>query len=139
MEIAKLMRSANNFTRAYAEALVIGTSREQLKATRKPRQKLFSHSEILRMENEVSRLEKDFKSIEATYRDHTIRLCVLERFVLTLLGNVKIRSYLESTHAEMFVALKSIAANYSEGAKHGHASPPGGSVSADSGNSIQAL
>jgi ParB-like chromosome segregation protein Spo0J len=111
MEIAELMKSANNFTRAYAEALVIGTPREQLKVARKPRQKLFSPREIVRMENEISRLEKDFKSVELTYGDNTIRLCVLERFASTLLGNDKIRSYVQCRHPEIFVAFESIASH----------------------------
>jgi len=72
IEIAELMVSANNFTKTYAEALVLMTPKDQMLLPQEPKKKAgMTAEELSRMEREMEALEKDFKSIEANYSENT--------------------------------------------------------------------
>src|ERR1700733_7831341 len=65
IEIAELMVSANNYTAGYAEALVLGTPKDQLAQPEKPKIKEgLSAEEIGKMEQEMESLEHDLKAVE---------------------------------------------------------------------------
>jgi RepB plasmid partitioning protein len=72
IEIAELMASASNFTSGYAEALVLGTPKNQLAQSEKPKTKEgLTQEQVGKMEQEMESLERELKS----WRNHTGKTC----------------------------------------------------------------
>ena len=71
--MAELMVNANIFASGYAEALYLGTSRNQLVDSETPKVKEgLSREEIGRMEQEMESLEKDFKAIDEAFGENIV-------------------------------------------------------------------
>ena len=92
IEIAELMISANNYTKGYAEALLLGTPKDMLvdPGTVKLRKRI-SREELARMEFEMANLERDSKASEVNYGDKMLNLTVLRAYVRKLLENTRIK------------------------------------------------
>jgi hypothetical protein len=102
IEIAELMVSANNYSRGYAEALLLGTPKDMLVHPGSPRLRArVSREELARMEMEMETLERDYKVAEDKYSENMLNLTVLLGYVRNLLGNAKIVRFLGTRHAEM--------------------------------------
>jgi hypothetical protein len=112
IEIAELMISANNYTRGYAEALLLGTPKDMLVDPSAPRLRTrVSREELARMEMEMETLERDYKVAEDKYSENMLNLTVLLGYVRKLLGNAKIVRFLNTRHSEMLVEFERIAAS----------------------------
>lgn len=86
IEIAELMESANNFTKGYADALVLGTPKDQLANPEEPKQKAgMSAEEIARLEGEMESLERDVKAVEETYGENMLNLTLARGYFKKLL------------------------------------------------------
>src|SRR3984885_2991061 len=71
IEIAELMVSANNYFIGYAEALVLGTPKDQLLNPDEPKKKEgMSPADIARMEQEMESLERDVKAVSENYTEN---------------------------------------------------------------------
>lgn len=111
IEIAELMVSANNFTRNYAEALLLGTPKDMLNEPEAPKTSVkISSEDIARMEMEMENLERDYRAIEESYAENMLNLTVLRGYVRKLLANTKIVRFLSSRHGELLPELERIAA-----------------------------
>lgn len=112
IEIAELMVSANNYSRGYAEALLLGTPKDMLIDPTVPRMKMrVPREELARMEMEMETLERDYKAAEDKYAENMLNLTVLLGYIRRLLANSKISRFLNSRHAEMFAEFERIAAS----------------------------
>ena len=110
IEMAELMVSAHDFSKGYAEALLIGTHKSQLRESKKPKIKTsLSTDQMLRMENEMQILERDFKAVEETYGENMLNLTLARGFIKKLLENVKVVRYLNTNHSELFAELEATA------------------------------
>ena len=111
IEIAELMISANNYSKGYAEALLLGTPKDMLVDPGAARVRTrISREDLARMENEMETLERDYKAIEDSYADNMLNLTVLRGYVRKLLANPKIVRFLGNRHAEMLGEFERIAA-----------------------------
>lgn len=111
IEIAELMTSTNNFTTAYAEALILGTPKDQLVNPAEPKPKSgLSVEEIDRLQREMENMERDFKGIEAGYSDNMMALTVARGYVKKLLENAKVSRFLRINHQEILTEFEAIAA-----------------------------
>jgi hypothetical protein len=111
IEIAELMVGANNFTVPYAEALVLGTPKDQLLNPTEPKVKQgLAPEEIARMEREMESLERDFKAVESGYSENMMALTVARGYVKKLLENGKVVRYLNNHHQEILTEFEAIAA-----------------------------
>lgn len=111
IEMAELMVSLNNYTRGYAEALVLGTPKNQLVKPDEPKvKKGLSADEIARMEAEMESIEHDFRAVEQSYGENNLNLTVARTYVRKLLENSKVARFLSSRHAELLPELQTIAA-----------------------------
>ena len=91
IEMAELMVSANNFTCGYAEALVMGTSKDQLVNPDQPKQvKGLSAEELARMEQEMKAVEPNFKAVEQSYGENMLNLTLAKGYVKKFLLNAKV-------------------------------------------------
>jgi hypothetical protein len=111
IEIAELMVSANNYTASYAEALILGTPKDQLANPEEPKQKAgLSQEEIARMEAEMEMLERDLKRVEALYGENMLNLTVARGYIKKLLDNGKVVRFLSVHHADILTEFEAIAA-----------------------------
>lgn len=112
IEMAELMVSVNNFSRGYADALLVGTTTEHLLHPDKPKTKTaMSPEDIARMEGEMETLERDFKASEEAYAQNMLNLTLARGFVKKLLENARVVRFLNSRHPEFFREFESIAAS----------------------------
>ena len=111
IEIAEVMVSANNFTKTYAEALVLATSQDQMLTPQEPKKKVgLTAEELARMEREMESLEKDFKGIEATYTENMMNLTLAKGYIKRLLENSRVLRHLRDHHGELLAEFEGIAA-----------------------------
>ena len=111
IEIAELMITANNFSKGYAHALLMGTPADQLIAPEKSKQvKGLSAEEVARMEQEMQSAEHDFKAVEQSYGENVLNLTLAGAYVKKLLLNAKVIRFLSSKHPEIFSVFEDVAA-----------------------------
>ena len=111
IEIAELMVSANNYFTGYAEALVLGTPKDQLVNPDEPKKKEgMSPEEIAKMEQEMESLERDLKAVSETYTENMFNLTCARGYIKKLLENAKVVRFLSANHSEIFSEFESISA-----------------------------
>jgi ParB-like chromosome segregation protein Spo0J len=110
IDIAELMVSANNFTAGYAEALVLGTPKDQLAQPEKPKIKAgLSPEEIGRLEQEMESLEHDLKAVEESYGENMLNLTCARGYIKKLLDNAKVVRFLNVNYADILPEFEAIA------------------------------
>jgi ParB-like chromosome segregation protein Spo0J len=111
IEIADLMVKHNNFFTGYAEALVLGTVKDQMVKPDEPKKKKgMSAEDIARMESEMESLERDLKAVTDNYMENMFTLQTAQTYIKNLLKNAKIVRYLNANHAEIYSEFETIAA-----------------------------
>jgi hypothetical protein len=111
IEIAELMVSANNFAAGYAEALVLGTPKNQLAQPEKPKAKKgLSPEEIGKLEQEMETLERDLKTVEESYGENMLNLTCARGYIKKLLDNAKVVRFLNANYSDIFPEFEAITA-----------------------------
>jgi ParB-like chromosome segregation protein Spo0J len=109
VEAAELMLSANNFTSAYAKALLAATRQADLMRQDKPKRVGgMTADQMARMEREMASLTQDFRALEASYGDDVLHLVVAGGYLNRLLSNPLIERYLVSRHPELVDEFRAI-------------------------------
>jgi len=109
IDMAQLMVSANNYTRAYAEALVIGTLADELVKGRKIAVRGVSPEEIARMEKELETVEHDYRLHQEQFGENSLHLNGIQRYVKRLLENSKVKRFLANRYPEILEELQELA------------------------------
>jgi ParB-like chromosome segregation protein Spo0J len=115
IDMAHLMVSGNNFTRAYAEALIVGTPPEQLVRGAKTKTKGMTAEELARLESEMEVLERDFRLSQDGFGENSLHLNGTQRYVKRLLENVKIKRFLGARYPELLEEFEDLVAIQSLG------------------------
>jgi hypothetical protein len=111
IEIAEDLVSANNFTKAYAEALVLATRRDQMVSPQEEKKKAgMTAEEVARMEREMESLEQDFKAIEANYTENMMSLTLARGYIKRLLENNRVLRHLREHHRDLLTEFEGITA-----------------------------
>ncbi len=111
IEMAELMVSANVYTSSYAEALVLGTSKDQLVNKDQPKMKEgLLPEQIAKMEEEMQSLERDLKAIEETYGENMLNLTLARGYIRKLLENAKVARFLSGHFPEILSEFEKLAA-----------------------------
>jgi ParB-like chromosome segregation protein Spo0J len=111
IEIAEMMVTANNYFTGYAEALVLGTAKDQLVNPDEPKKKKgMSVEDIARMESEMESLERDLKTASDNYTENMFTLQTAQTYIKNLLKNAKVVRYLNTNHAEIYSEFETIVA-----------------------------
>ena len=101
IEMTELMISANNFSKSYARALVMGTLKEHLLNPEEPKKaRGMTPEEIARMEEEMQSLHRDFKAVETSFGETVLNLTLAKAYLGRLLDNAKIVKFLLASHEE---------------------------------------
>ena len=111
IDMAQLMVSGNNYTRAYAEALIVGTPSDQLVNGSKPKSAHgISEEEIARMEKEMEVLERDYRLHQDHFGENSLHLNSAQRYIKRLLENAKVKRFLGNRYPEILEEFQELAA-----------------------------
>lgn len=110
VDMAQLMVSGSNYTRAYAEALIIGTPAEQLIGDSKPKvPRGISDDEVTRMEKEMETLERDYRLHQDGFGENSLHLNAVQRYVKRLLENAKVKRFMSNRYPELLEEIEELA------------------------------
>jgi ParB-like chromosome segregation protein Spo0J len=111
IEAVDLMSAMNNFTARYAHALLAATRQEDLAQPDRPKKiRGLTAEQMARMEREMDGLQREYKSVSASYGDTVLNLVVASGYVSRLIGNPRVSGYLERHHPEILTEFKAIVA-----------------------------
>ena len=109
IEAAELMVSVNNFTLAYAKAILAATKQSDLTKPDQPKKiDGMTPEQMARMERELESLNQDFKAVEETYGDDVLQLVLASRYLGRLVENENIQSYLTKYHPDILAEFQVI-------------------------------
>jgi ParB-like chromosome segregation protein Spo0J len=112
IEIVELMVSANNFTKGYAEALVLGTRKDEFVKSDEPKRKQgMTREEIARMELEMEAIEQDLKAVEASYGENMLNLTLARGYIKRVLENGKVVRFLTGSYRDILSEFEATAAS----------------------------
>lgn len=112
VEIADLMFSANNYTKGYAEALVLGTPKDQLVNQEEPKKKEgMTREEIAKLESEMETLEQDLRSVEGAYGENNLVLTCARAYIKKLVDKAQVLRFLSTNYPEILAEFEAIAAS----------------------------
>lgn len=110
LEAAELLVNANNYSVAYASAILAGTPQTQLaEGAKSKRIKGITLEAMARMESELARLQESITSIQETYGQDHLHLTVVKGYLAKLLGNARVVRYLMQHRPEFLTEFQSIA------------------------------
>ncbi|MBX3440720.1 MAG: ParB N-terminal domain-containing protein, partial [Planctomycetaceae bacterium] len=110
LEAAELLVNANNYSVAYASAILAGTPQAQLAEGAKPKRiKGITPETMARMESELARLQESITSIQETYGQDHLHLTVIKGYLTKLLGNARVVRYLMQHRPEFLTEFQAIA------------------------------
>lgn len=110
LEAAELLVNANNYSVAYASAILAGTPQTQLAEGSKPKRiKGITPEAMARMESELARLQESITSIQETYGQDHLHLTVVKGYLAKLLGNARVVRYLMQHRPEFLPEFQAIA------------------------------
>ena len=105
------MSAMNNFTARYAQALLAATRQEDLAQPDRPKNiRGLTAEQMARMEREMDGLQREFKSVSASYGDTVLNLVVAAGYLSSLIGNPRLSGYLERHYPEILTEFRAIVA-----------------------------
>lgn len=109
IEAAELLVNANNYSVAYASAILAGTPQAQLVDTAKlKKMKGITPEAMARMERELARLQEGIASIQDSYGKDHLQLTVIKGYLAKLLANARIVRYLMQNRPEFLAEFQAI-------------------------------
>ncbi len=109
MEAADLLVGGNNYTVAYASAILAGSSQGQLVEGAKAKPKGVSATLLTRMERELASLQEAIGSAEETYSRDNLHLTVVKGYLTKLMGNARVVRFLASRYPDFLEQFQAIA------------------------------
>lgn len=107
---AEMMASMNNFTAAYARAILAATPQDHLANPDKPKKLAgVTPEQMARMERELESLNTTFRAREATFGDDVLQLVLSAKYVERLIGNDNVADYLSTKHPEILAQFRTVA------------------------------
>jgi thiamine biosynthesis protein ThiC len=95
----------------YADALVLGTPKEELANPQEPKAKEgITAEQIARMEEEMESLERDLRGVEDSYGENMLNLTLARGYIKKLLDNSKVVRFLTAHHGDIHSEFDGIAA-----------------------------
>ena len=108
IEAAELMLVANNFTTAYARALLAATPRDQLSSAKAKQITGVSAEQMTRMEREMANLQRDLKLVEDSYGGDVLNLVLARGYLAKLFSNPTVAKYLDRHQSDIARELRDL-------------------------------
>ena len=125
IEAVELMIALNNFSCAYAKALLAATRQADLVQSDKPKKVgKMTPEQMARLEREMATLNQDFRALEASYGDDVLQLVISAAYVGRLIANPAVQAYMDKRQPELLEELRGIvtAASLDQGSSAASAS-----------------
>ncbi|MCW5749628.1 MAG: ParB N-terminal domain-containing protein [Alphaproteobacteria bacterium] len=106
VEAVELMLAADNFTDAYARALVVASRPEDLIRPVRRRPKGLSAADMARMEAELTRVQTDLRRIEQSYADDVMALTLSQAWLRRLLDCPAVADWLGRVKPDLCAGLQ---------------------------------
>jgi hypothetical protein len=110
-EVAELMVAANNYSRRFVQALLVGTRSDLLVAPGRirPATGILATQKAM-IEQETDALLRDFKAVEDSYGTDVLTLSVSVGYLERLLGNTRVERYLAKRYPDILQQLQQLLA-----------------------------
>lgn len=118
IQAAELMIAANNYSVAYADAILAATEADDLVDHVAKKDPGVSPEQAERMRTEMASLQRNIKRIENTLGPDHLRLVVAGRYVERLLLNERLTRYLAKHHGEILNEFHKIVAQLGQPPAH---------------------
>lgn len=109
IEAAEFLVGNNNYSVAYASAILTGTPQVQLVAGAKIKPKGISPAVLARMERELANLQVAIGLAQETYSQDNLHLMIAKGYLTKLLSNARITRFLASRYPEYLELFQAIA------------------------------
>jgi hypothetical protein len=112
VEAAELMTGQNNYTSAFAKAILVATPKAQLVDPRKHKpggDRAVTAEQIARLDRELASLQSQVKSVEETYGIDNLHLTVAKGYIRKLLGNARVVRWLTQHRHEYLTEFQFVA------------------------------
>lgn len=111
IECVELMLAANNFSVAYAEAMLLATPADQLIEGRRRRKVStgLTQEQMSKMEREMASVQAKYKSVEQSYGQDVLNLVLARAYLVRLLGNSAIVRFLKQRQPDFLTEFDTIA------------------------------
>ena len=111
-EVAGLMVAANNYTRRFAQALLIGTRTELLAAPERVRPpKGAAANQKAMLEQETDALLREYKAVDESYGTDVLLLSVSCGYIEHVLANARVQRYLAKRYPDILEQLQQLVAD----------------------------
>jgi len=118
IQAAELMIAANNYSVAYADAILAATEAGDLVDPVAKKDPGVSPEQAERMRTEMASLQRNIKLIENTLGPDHLRLVVAGRYVERLLLNERLTRYLAKHHGEILNEFRNVVAHLGQMSAH---------------------
>jgi hypothetical protein len=109
IEAVELMLAMNKFTASYARSLLAATPQAELvEPSKRKRIKGLTEKQMLLMQRESAKLDRQFKLIEQTYGNDHLDLVLVNGYIAKLLANARITKFLTQHYAEILTEFQRI-------------------------------
>lgn len=109
IESVELMIALENFSAAYAKALLAATRQNDLAQPDKPKKVgKMTPEQMARLEREMMTLNQDFRALESSYGDDVLQLVISAGYVSRLIANSAISQHLRKRHPELLEELRGV-------------------------------
>jgi len=111
LEVAELMVAANNYSVAYATALLAVTKpADLLQPDLLPKATGLSPEQMARLERDVASVGQDYKELETSYGDDMLVLVIAAGFIERLISRPAIENFLAVHHPELLESFRGVVA-----------------------------
>lgn len=109
IEACQLMTAADNYSSAYAKALLAASRDIDLKDPlgRRPAGPM-TCADLALMERELKTVQGDFRTIESSYGEDVLQLIIASSYLSRLISNRRISCYLNENHPEILAKFQSV-------------------------------
>lgn len=109
IEAAEFLVGSNNYSVAYANAILTSTPQKQLVEGAKSKPKGVSAAGIIRMERELANLQAAVGAVEETFSRDNLHLTVAKGYLAKILANPRVERFVAARYPELLEQLQAIA------------------------------
>jgi len=109
IEMAELIVASRNFSKTYAQCLVVATPKDQLVDPRNPKPlNGLAVEDMARIQRELQSISQDFRLVEEAHGRNVLNLVISAGYLKRLLDNARVVKYLSRRHHDILTQFQQI-------------------------------
>jgi hypothetical protein len=109
MEAAEMMVGMNRYSKGYVQALLVATPDDQLLQDGRPKApKALTREQVILMERETARLDREIKVAEQSYGPDHLRMVLARTYITKLVANARVERWLQQHQPEMLTEFRKL-------------------------------